>query len=87
MCLGPHLYGKYKQIVEIPVEVVSSKIGFSVVSSIIISSPLEVGQLSAQYPYSFWLAMWLLLESTLVEHHLFELSSWSTRQPKNTFWL
>ena len=44
---------KYKQIVEIPVELVSSKIGFSVVSSIIISSPLEVGQSSAQYPNSF----------------------------------
>ena len=81
MCLGPYLYGKYKQIVEIPVELVSSKIGFSVVSSIIISSPFEVGQSSAQYPNSFWLAIWFPLESTLVEHHLLELSSWSIGQP------
>ena len=81
------MYINSKLLRYLPVEVVSSKMGFSVVSSIIISSPLEVGQLYAQYPYSFWLAMWLLLESTLVEHHLFELSSWSTRQPKNTFWL
>ena len=76
------MYINSKLLRYLPVEVVLSKMGFSVVSSIIISSPLEVGQLSAQYPYSFWLAMWLLLESTLVEHHLFELSSWSTGQPK-----
>ena len=76
------MYINSKLLRYLPVEVVLSKIGFSVVSSIIISSPLEVGQLSAQYPYSFWLAMWLLLESTLVEHHLFELSSWSTVHPK-----
>ena len=62
--------------------VVSSTIGFSVVSSMIISSPSEVGQSSAQYPNSFWLAIWFPLESTLVEHHLLELSLWSRGQPK-----
>ena len=70
-----------KHAIGIAVEVVSSTIGFSVVSSMIISSPLEVGQSSAQYPNSFWLAIWFPLESTLVEHHLLELSSWSIGQP------
>ena len=46
------------------------------------SSEQEIGQLSAQYPYSFWFSMWFPLESTLVEHHLLELSLWSRGQPK-----
>ena len=45
------------------------------------SSSFEIGQSSEQYPYSFWLAMWFPIESTLVEHHLFELSWWSIGQP------
>ena len=45
------------------------------------SSEQEIGQLSAQYPYSFWFSMWFPLESTLVEHHLLESSSWSIGQP------
>ena len=56
----------------------------SILSASLASITEEIGQSSAQYPYSFWLSMWFPRESTLVEHHLLELSSWSIGQPKLT---